>query len=312
MSRHLKNIPITIPFKGKLRLAGEAIIHWNDFNEINSKLSEEEKYTTPRNLAAGSVRQLDSKVCSKRNIYFYAFNILEAVDDNGINVLDDSKCENFKWLKEQGFNVIKNATVYNNLTEYDIAKMRLEADKINLPIDGLVISFNSVKYSNSLGFTSHHPLHSLAYKFGDETEESILRSIEWNTTRSGQINPTACFDTVLLDNTEVSRAFLFNLTFIKDMQLNLLNRINVSKRNMIIPYIEENLDRQTSNYVPIPDKCPSCNAKTEIRNTGTADFLYCTNDDCPAKLLDKFVNFVKRDAMNIIEGLSEVTLEIYK
>jgi DNA ligase (NAD+) len=182
------------------------------------------------------------------------------------------------------------------------------AEKENIPIDGEVVSFDSIKYSLSLGETSHHPLHSIAFKFGDETEETILRSVEWNTTRSGQINPTACFDTVILDNTEVSRASLFNLNFIKDLQLNLTNRILVSKRNLIIPYIEDNLDRQKGNYLPIPKSCPSCNQPTEIKNTGTADFLYCTNDNCPAKQLDSFVNFVKRDAMNI-EGLSDATLE---
>ena len=192
--------------------------------------------------------------------------------------------------------------------DYDIEMMKSSAVKLGIPIDGMVLSFDSIKYSDSLGQTNHHPLHSIAFKFGDETEETILRSIEWNTTRSGQINPTACFDTVILDNTEVSRASLFNLTFIKDMQLNLLNRIQVSKRNMIIPYIEENLDRQEGNYISIPEKCPSCSCKTEIRNTGTADFLFCTNDNCPAKLLDKFCHFVSRDAMNI-DGLSEATLE---
>lgn len=298
-----KNIPLTIPFKGKLRIVGEAVIHWNDFNEINSKLPEEEKYATPRNLVAGSVRQLDSKICAERNVYFYAFNILECGEK-----LSDSKHCNFAWLWEQGFWTIFCLRLIGDVTQFDIEGLTDYAKNTNIPIDGMVLSFDSINYSQSLGSTSHHPLHSMAFKFEDETEETILRDIEWNTTRSAQINPTAIFDTVILDNTEVSRASLFNLTFIKDMQLNLLNRITVSKRNLIIPYIEENLDRQEGNYVPIPDKCPSCGAKTEIKNTGTADFLYCTNTNCPAQLLDKFVNFVKRDGMNI-EGLSEATLE---
>ena len=304
-----KNLPKQIAYKGKLRLCGEAIIHWDDFDKMNEALSEEEKYATPRNLTSGSVRQLDSSICAKRKVYWYAFNILEC-DKN----LSDSKYENFKWLRELGFYTIVNTKISNEFDapEYQfeilIESMRNIAIDIGIPIDGMVLSFNSIKYSDSLGQTNHHPLHSIAFKFGDETEETILRSIEWNTTRSGQINPTACFDTVILDNTEVSRASLFNLTFIKDMQLNLLNRIQVSKRNMIIPYIEENLDRQDGNYMPIPEVCPSCGHKTEIRNTGTADFLFCTNDNCPAKLLDKFCHFVSRDAMNI-DGLSEATLE---
>lgn len=303
-----KNIPLVIPFTGKLRVSGEAIIHRSDFDKINSTLSEGEKYATPRNLVSGSVRQLDSKICSERNVYFYAFNILECIDDYGISTLDDSKYENFKWLSEIGFTVIPRMLNHYNILEKEINFLKDYANDLQIPIDGMVASFDSVKYSSTLGETSHHPLHSIAFKFGDETEETILRSVEWNTTRSGQINPTACFDTVILDNTEVSRASLFNLNFIKDLQLNLLNRVLVSKRNMIIPYIEDNLDRQEGNYVPIPKKCPSCGSPTQIKNTGTADFLYCTNDSCPAKQLDKFVNFVKRDAMNI-EGLSEATLE---
>jgi DNA ligase (NAD+) len=312
-ARTFKNVPLTIPFTGKLRISGEAIIHWNDFEEINNNLTEEErkqlpdgKYKTPRNLVAGSVRQLDSSICAKRDVHFYCFNVLECSEQ-----ISDSKYDNFLWLSQLGFSIVDYCYVNyigtENLAD-DIEILKNVASDRMIPIDGIVISFDSIQYSKSLGETAHHPLHSLAFKFEDETAESILRNVEWNTTRSGQINPTAIFDTVILDNTEVSRASLFNLTFIKDMQLNLLNRIVVSKRNMIIPYIEENLDKQVGNYVPIPDRCPSCGAKTEIRNTGTADFLYCTNDDCPAKMLDKFVNFVKRDAMNI-EGLSEATIE---
>ncbi len=300
-----KNIPLTIPYSGHLRIAGEAVIHKNDFEEINSKLLEEDKYATPRNLSAGSVRQLDSKICSQRNVYFYAFGILECDEE-----LSDSKHEQFNWLAGQGFWIILYLHGDISDIELNINRMIKLAKEKFVPIDGMVVTYNSVKYSKSLGETAHHPLHSLAWKAIDEMEETILRNVEWNTTRSGQINPTAIFDTVILDNTEVSRASLFNLTFIKDMQLNLLNTIKVSKRNMIIPYIEENLDRQEGNYIPIPTKCPSCGAKTEIRNTGTADFLYCTNDDCPAKLLDKFVHFCSRNAMNI-DGLSEAGIELF-
>jgi DNA ligase (NAD+) len=301
--RVFKNIPLTIPFKGKLRVSGEAIIHWNDFNNINSKLTDDEKYATPRNLVSGSVRQLDSKICSQRNVYFYAFNILECED-----MLYDSKFERFNGLYRLGFTVIPTINLWNNsITENNINELKNQANKLGIPIDGLVASYDSVKYSNSLPITSHHPLHSLAFKFYDETEETILRDVEWNTTRSGQINPTAIFDTVIIDGTEVSRASLHNLSIIEGLQLDIGNHILVSKRNLIIPHVEDNLDRD-ENILSYPSVCPSCGGKTKIRNTGTADFLFCTNDDCSAKLLNKFVNFVKRDAMNI-EGLSEATLE---
>jgi DNA ligase (NAD+) len=303
-----KNLPTSISFTGKLRLAGEAIIHWNDFNEINSQIAEEEKkYKTPRNLVSGSVRQLDSKICAKRNVYFYAFNILECSEN-----LSDSKYKNLEWLMELGlptidFYWLKGNDFDNELINAHINRIKGDAEHSSIPIDGIVATYDSIKYSNSLGQTSHHPLHSIAYKFKDETEDSVLRQVEWNTTRSGQVNPTAIFDTVELDNTEVSRASLFNLTFIRDLRLNIDCRIKVSKRNMIIPYIEENLDTNLG-VLEFPKQCPSCGGKTVIKNTGTADFLYCTNENCPAQLLDKFTHFVSRDAMNI-DGLSEATLE---
>ena len=312
-AKTFQNIPLTIPFLGKIRTSGEAIIHRNDFEKINNNLTEEEKrklpngkYATPRNLVAGSVRQLDSKICATRNVYFYAFNILEAIAKTRENPLNDSKYENFKWLGSLGFWTIGNMVLTQDITRADIDNMKECAKELNIPIDGMVLSFDSIKYSNTLLETSHHPLHSIAFKEKDETEETVLREVEWNTTRSGQINPTAKFDTVLLDNTDVSRASLFNLTFIEDMQLNIGSRIMVSKRNMIIPYIEENLDID-NGILDFPDDCPSCGFETLIKNTGTAEFLYCSNDKCPAKILDTFVNFVKRDAMNV-DGLSEATL----
>lgn len=303
-AKTFKNVPLLVPFKGRLRLSGEAIIHKKDFDEINSVLPEEDKYATPRNLCAGSVRQLNSGICAERNIYFYAFNILECSED-----LSDSKYENFKWLGKQGFWTILNTKLSENVTEKLIDGMKLMSEEIGVPIDGMVASFDSVSYSNSLQETAHHPLHSLAYKFFDETEESVLRSVEWNTTRTGQVNPTAIFDTVILDNTEVSRASLFNLTFIEELQINVDSRIKVAKRNMIIPYIEENLDRDLG-LLEFPTECPACKGRTIIKNTGTADFLYCTNDDCSAKLVDKFVHFVKRDCMNI-DGFSESGISLF-
>lgn len=302
-----KKLPIQINWGSKLKITGEAVIHKNDFDKINSKLSEEEKYATPRNLSAGSCRNLESKVCADRNIYFYAFALLES------DIKFQTKSEQFQWLEEHGFVVIPYE-ILTDITTLDksIINMKSLGEQNFIPIDGMVISYNNIKYSNSMGSTNHHKLDSIAYKFSDETEESVLRQVEWNTTRSSQINPTAIFDTVELDGTEVSRASLFNLTFIKDMGLYIGCRIKVSKRNMIIPYIEENIDQIKSNNIKleIPNKCPSCGSETTIKNTGTANFLYCTNKNCSARLLDKFSHFVSRDGMNI-EGLSEARLETF-
>ena len=303
-AKTFKNVPLSISFKGYLRLSGEAMIHIEDFDDINSKLSDEDKYATPRNLVAGSVRQLSSKICAERNVNFYSFNILECS-----KILSDSKYENFNWLEKQGFSTIFHTKVSNNIIENLIGYFKQIAEDDGTPIDGLVASFDSVSYSDSLQETSHHPLHSMAYKFEDESTQTILMAVEWRTTRMGQVNPTAIFDTVLIDNTEVGRASLHNLSFIEGLQLSIGSRILVSKRNLIIPHIEDNLDRDLGS-LEYPNECPSCGEKTAIRNTGTADFLFCVNDNCSAKLLDKFVHFVKRDCMNI-DGLSSASLELF-
>jgi DNA ligase (NAD+) len=296
-----KNLPKQIPFRGKLRIAGEAVIHWNDFDEINSKLPEEEKYKTPRNLVAGSVRNLDSKKCAERNVYFYAFNILECGE-----VLSDSKYERFKWLGNQGFWIIGNMKIRENISEVDIDHMKETATLMNLGIDGLVASFDSVKYSNSLPETAHHPLHSLAIKFKDEAETTILKEIEWSVGRTGVITPVAIFDRVFLDNTEVTRASVHNLSIMEELELGIGDSISIVKANQIIPQIEENFTR--SNNIIIPEKCPVCGGIVIIDQMNESKVLYCTNEDCSAKLIKKFAHFVSRDAMNI-EGLSESTLE---
>ena len=298
----INDFPLFVPFKGKLRLSGEAIIHKDDFEEINSKLPDDEKYATPRNLVSGSVRQLNSEICSQRKVYFHAFNIIECNKE-----LSDSKFEQFQWLKDLGFTLVEHTKISTDITEDIIDSFKGLANEKKIPIDGLVVSYNSTKYSNSLPETSHHPLHSLSFKFYDDVFESILRDVEWNTTRTGLINPTAIFDTVIIDNTEVSRASLHNLSFIEGLNLNIGCKILVSKRNLIIPHIEDNLDRDNGAML-YPEYCPSCNEKTYIKNTGIADVLFCKNKNCQAQLLDKMVNFVKRNAMNI-EGLSEATLE---
>jgi DNA ligase (NAD+) len=297
-----KNIPLTIPYTGFLRIAGEAIIHKNDFDTINSKLPDEEKYATSRNLAAGSVRQLDSKICSQREVYFYAFGILECDDK-----LTNSKHEQFRWLVDQGF-----WTIYYmygdiiNFLESNINGMKKLADENFIPIDGMVFTFDSVSYSNSLGETSHHPLHSIAFKFEDEAETTTLKAIEWSVGRTGVITPVALFDTVILDNTEVSRASLHNLSICEELELGLGDSISIIKCNMIIPQVQENFTR--SNNLTIPEICPVCGGTTIIDQDNESKFLYCTNENCSAKIIKKMAHFVSRNAMNI-EGLSEATIE---
>ena len=297
-----RNLPKVIPFKGFLRLAGESIIHKDDFDKINSKLSDEDKYATPRNLVSGSCRQLNSEICSQREVNFYAFGVLECNKE-----LSDSKFKQFKWLNELGFSTINHVKINKgeNIYQY-IDKMYQIAEETKTPIDGLVFTMDSVKYSKSLGETSHHPHHSIALKAIDLAETTQLTGIEWSVGRTGVITPVALFQTVLLDNTEVSRASLHNLSIIEELELGIGDSVSIIKANQIIPQIEENFTR--SNNIEIPKVCPICGGITVIEQLNESKVLKCTNDNCSAKLLKRFSHFVSRDALNI-EGLSEQTLE---
>jgi DNA ligase (NAD+) len=297
------NIPLTINYNGYIELRGEGLVLFDEFERINAKLvaKGEEEYKSPRNLAAGSVRQLDANITKQRNLILVAFGIVKC------DTYFRYKTEQLQFLQSLGFETVYHHLINISVLNEAVKMFEENVSKLPYPTDGLVFEFNNIEYGKSLGSTGHHTRNMYALKWQDDSYETILRDVEYNTTRTGQINPTAIFDTVVIDNTEVSRASLHNISFIKDLNLNIGSRILVSKRNLIIPHIEENLDRD-NGLLEIPEHCPTCGGKTEIRNTGTAEFLFCTNDDCQAKLLDKFVNFVKRDGMNI-EGLSEATLE---
>ncbi len=186
------------------------------------------------------------------------------------------------------------------------------AELSDIPIDGMVLRFDSFSYSASLGRTGHHYNDGIAFKFEDDTYETVFRSIEWQTGRTGEIAPVAIFDTVEIDGCEVSRASLHNLTFIKNLELHPGCRILVSKRNMIIPHVEENLDRGAYEDM-VPDTCPCCGQPTRIyTRTGDkgriVETLHCDNPECGSRILQRFVHFAEKKAMNI-RGLSEATLD---
>ncbi len=299
-----KNIPKTIEYKGTIVIRGEAVITFSSFEKINEKLSVEEKYKNPRNLVSGTVRSLNNKVVSDREVYFYAFNIVNYSD---INVdFADKKTNTYEYLKNLGFTVVPYFVVTKDTIGDKVLELEKEISTLEYGTDGLVLTYNSYSLSESLGVTAKFPRHSIAFKWQDEEEETILRSVEWNTTRTGVINPVAIFDEIDLIGTNVNRASLHNVSIIESLELGIGDRIKVYKANMIIPQVSENLTK--SNNLEIPTKCPCCEHDAEIIVTQSQKALYCTNDNCSAKFLDKLVHFVGRGKMNI-EGLSEQTLE---
>ncbi len=298
-----KNIPLNIPYKGKLVLRGEAIISYSDFERINELIPEADaKYKNPRNLCSGSVRQLNNKITKERNVQFRAFNLVSAEDVDFKN----SRQYQFEWLKEQGFDVVEYKRVTKDSILDEIQNFYDAIPTNDLPSDGLVILYDDIAYGDSLGRTAKFPRNSMAFKWSDETAKTNLRKIEWSASRTGLLNPVAIFDTVELEGTNVSRASVHNLSVMEGLNLGLGDEIEVFKANMIIPQIAKNLTN--SGNMPIPETCPVCGGKTEVRSINDVKFLYCVNEDCQAKHVGRFTHFVGRDAMNI-DGLSEATLE---
>ena len=307
------NVPLKIPHKGKLTITGEGLIHTDDFEQM--KDTEGKDIKNARNLAAGSIRLLDPSVCKGRYVYFYAFNIIEGMDTLGGNT--DSRGWLLEDLDALGFEVCPFVRVSKGTsqaeTESKIQHLRSIANIENLPIDGIVLRYDSISFSKTLGRTGHHYKDGIAFKFEDDLTETVFRSIEWTPGRSGEIAPVALFDPVEIDGCTVSRASLHNLSFIKELELHPGCHILVSKRNMIIPHIEENLDR--GRYAPslIPKRCPCCGKPTRIYarsggKGGQVATLHCDNPDCGNQTLRKFVHFVGKKAMDI-SGLSEATLD---
>ncbi len=302
-ARVFKNIPVTIPFKEKLVLRGEALITYSDFEKINEKIPEADaKYKNPRNLCSGSVRQLNNKITKERNVDFFAFNLVSAENVDFKN----SRKEQFEWLKTQGFDVVEYKEVTKDNLADTVAWFEKAITTNDFPSDGLVILYDDIAYGDSLGRTAKFPRNSLAFKWTDETANTVLRQIEWSASRTGLINPVAIFDTVELEGTRVSRASVHNISIMESLKLGIGDTIQVFKANMIIPQIASNLTQ--SGNIDIPKKCPVCGGDTQIKEINEVKTLYCTNPDCQAKHVKSFAHFVSRDAMNI-DGLSEATLE---
>lgn len=297
-----KNLPVNIPFKGRMVLRGEAIITYSEFKKINALLSEEEQYKNPRNLCSGSVRQLNNEITAKRNVELYAFTIVEA---EGVD-FKNSQQNKMEFMKEQGFQTVEYKVVTaKNI--YETVEWFSEKVKTNdFPSDGLVLLYDDISYGESLGSTAKFPRNAIAFKWADETAKTKLTEVEWSASRTGLINPVAIFEPVELEGTTVSRASVHNISIVKELKLGIGDTIEVYKANMIIPQIAQNLTK--SGSLEIPDKCPVCGEKTSIHKENDVEVLFCENPDCLAKKIKSISLFVSRDAMNI-DGMSEATIE---
>lgn len=309
------NLPMRIPYDGELELRGECVISWDNFNKINEGLAS--PYSHPRNLASGSIRQLDTRTVKQRNLEYVVFDLVTGEKFRYKN-------EALNWVDSLGFTTVDriilrhgnehsprfgSCFVTYSLDEVD---MYLSADRSKYPVDGQIYEYNDIEYGKSLGSTAHHDNRLLARKFKDDTYETILKDIEWTMGQTGVLTPTAVFEPVEIDGTIVERASLHNVSIMNGLELSYGDTISVYKANMIVPQVDDNLDRTMTNVCIPPDKCPVCGAPTEIvtSDDGNTQILVCTNEACPGKLLGKLKLFVSKEGINV-EGLSEATLQIF-
>ena len=302
---NIKNIPHTIPYKDELIVDGETIIDWNTFNKINENLpAGQDKYKHPRNLVSGTITMLDTNIAASRNMRFIAWRVIKGLNEKSV----------FLGLKEAeklGFEIIPMWTYTNKSTDKEnlsamLSDLQDKADELKIPYDGAVMAYDDIEYGNLLGRTDKFFRHSISYKYEDELFETILEDIEWNTSKTGLINPVAKFKETVIDGASVTRATLHNISYIENLQLGIEDKIRIYKANKIIPKIHDNLTR--SNTWKLPNKCPNCGGNVEVHNENGSKTLHCINDNCPAKLLGKLVHFCSKNAINI-EGMSEATLQ---
>ena len=277
-ARTFKNLPLNISYTGELILRGEAVITYSDFEKLNNEIT------------------------ARRNVRFFAFTLVKA---DGVD-FHDSKEAQFAFLQEQGFAVVEHVAVTEENILSAIEDFEHKIEHYDIPSDGLVLTYESISYGQSLGRTAKFPRDSIAFKWADELRETTLKEVEWSASRTGLINPVAIFEPVELEGTTVSRASVHNISIMRSLRLGIGDHITVYKANMIIPQIAENLTG--SDNVEIPKVCPVCGQPTEIRQMNEVQSLYCTNEKCPAKEIKSYTLFVSRDALNI-DGLSEATLE---
>lgn len=299
----MKNVPKEIPYKDELIIDGETIIGWDIFREINNKLPEDKKYKHPRNLVSGSLQLLDSKEAANRNMRFIAWRVIKGFEHK-------TPSEDLFKAKDIGFEIIPilKSPRINQKKELVILlnQIRESANSHNIPYDGAVMAIDDYKIAESMGRTDKFFRHSMAYKYEDELFETVLTDIEWNTSKTGLINPVAIFEPVDLNGAITTRATLHNITYIKDMMLGIGDRIRVYRSNMVIPKVHDSIDK--SGNFNIPDKCPICGYPTRIAKENDSEVLMCENPDCNGKLLGKLVHAASRNALDI-ENLSESTIE---
>ena len=300
----IKNIPLNIDEKGELTVRGEVYISKKDFEEINKIQEEQDQplYANPRNLAAGSLRQLDSKLTAKRPLDIFIFN-LEDINSKQFK----THSESLEYLKQLGFHVSPEFKVFKTMDEIiEYIKYWTEhREDLGFGIDGMVIKVNNLAQREQMGYTAKSPRWAIAYKFPAERKETKLLDIVVEVGRTGTITPTAVLEPIRLAGTTVSRATLHNEDYINEKDIKINDTVLVQKAGDIIPQVVEVIkEKRTGEEIEfkMPEECPVCGEPT-VRLEGEAA-VKCINISCPEQIRRGIIHFASREAMDI-DGLGE-------
>ena len=306
--RTIKTIPMELNEKIDITVRGEVFISKKDFEKMNQEREEDEKelFANARNAAAGSLRQLDSKITAKRPLDIYIFNV-QKIEGKEFN----SHFEELEYLSKLGFNVNPVRIDCKNIEEIEnaIKKIGEERENLTFGIDGAVVKVDDLKFREILGTTAKVPRWAIAYKYPPERKETILKDIVCQVGRTGVITPMAILEPVRVAGSKISKTTLHNEDFIKEKDIRIGDTVVIQKAGDVIPEIVEvKKKKRTGKEVEfeMPKVCPVCGAPA-IREEGEAA-VRCTGIECPAKLYRNLVHFVSREAMNI-DGLGEAIIK---
>lgn len=293
----IKDIPLAIEDKQNVIVRGEVYMSKKQFEKINKAQEKNglNLFANPRNAASGSLRQLDSKITSKRGLSIFVFNI-----ESDMNM--DSHFEMLNYLEQMGFKVSPNRKKFSNidLVFDEIEKIYQEKDKLPFEIDGVVIKVDSLNHRKVLGSTSKTPKWAIAYKFPAEKKETVIENIEVQVGRTGALTPTAILTPVKISGSTVSRATLHNQDYIDDKDIRIGDTVIIQKAGEIIPEVVEVVkDKRKGDEIlfKIPGICPECNSEV-FREDGEAA-IKCINISCPARVKRSIIHFVSKGAMDI-------------
>ncbi len=304
----IQTIPLHIPYKDPLEVRGEVYMSKATLDKLNKQRAEkgEELFANPRNAAAGSLRQLDSRIAAKRELAMFCYAVPSA-EELGCQTHDES----LQKIEELGFNVNPNREVCDSIDGVLAYIEKWSTNRFDLPyeIDGIVIKVNQLNEQQKLGSTVKSPRWAIAYKFPAEEVETILKDIIFTVGRTGMVTPNAVLEPVRVAGTRVSRATLHNEDYVKERDIRINDRVIIRKAGEIIPeVVKPVIDARHGDEAPFEmiQDCPRCGSEL-IREAGEADY-YCLNIDCPARIVESLCHFVSRDAMNI-DGLGVKVVE---